>query len=802
MKKLQFNIGMLLTLLLPVLGMRTSIAQEKRPNVIFILTDDQGWNDAHFAGHPYVKTPNLDKFASESTWVKQNYVASPVCSPSRSAFLTGRFPAVDQIHGHFDTPKRNANRSMPNWLDPKVPTVASILQNAGYATAHFGKWHLGHGPDAPSPEVYGFDIVKTHVSNGPQISDKQEDFDFRSTEIIVDETIKFIREHKDKPFYVNVWTLLPHAPLHVTPEQLAKYNDLSPDAQNPAFGPWMQKYLAEAKDLKSQMQLYCAALNELDTQLGRLFNALKEMNQADNTIVVFSSDNGAEDYRIFNAVDSGVGNNGPLRARKRSIYEGGIRTFGLVRWPGRVPAGKTDETSVTAAVDFLPTICKFTGVTLPENLALDGEDVSDIWSGKARPRTKPLFWEWMFDVTGGPKTGYMPPQLGVRDGDWKLYVYHDGSGAQLYNIPLDISEERDVAAANPEVVKSLTIKALAWAKSLPSNSTRNNATATKQPQPENPPKPETRWIGPSEGEWSAPANWGKGLPGPERLANIIANKDTQIQLKSPAVAQGIEKNGEGVVELGGESITLGAGIDDTLDTILVNSGDLAINNKIINTQNKRLTLNKNGKSLTLNGSIETGSATTQIGNLGKGVLTINGDRSGGNALVIRDGTVIATGILSPTRGGVTQVLDNGILVSSRKQGPSVQAGSSGLALITKGVFQLAAANQISSFLNFAGGKLDMGGFSNDNPVVAKITLNADSVIDFSNPKSETLAVADVSKNTDWKAGATLKIVGFTQGDSLRFGKNAKGLNEAQLGAIKFDGKSATINADGYVIPLP
>ena len=459
----------------------TLLAAERKPNVIFILTDDQGWNDAHFAGHPYVKTPNLDKLASQSTWFRQFYVAATVCSPSRCAFMTSHVPARHLVHGHFATHDQNAARSMPDWLDPQVATLPGLLKSAGYATAHFGKWHLGNGTGAPPPGEYGFDVTKTENTTGPLLGDEAKEPYFRakSTALIVDETIKFIKEHKDGPFYVNVWTLLPHAPLKPTPEQLKVYEDLAPKPNDPGFGPWMQKYLANAKDLKSQMQVFCASLTDLDTQLGRLFTALDEMGLADNTIVFYSSDNGAEDYRINNAANAGVGNTGPLRARKRSMYEGGIRTFGLLRWPGHVAAGKRDETSVVAGVDFLPTICKLTGVSVPENVRPDGEDVSDIWLGQQRARTKPLFWEWLFRVWG---EDYTPPMLTVRDGDWKLFVNHNGTGAQLFNIPQDIGEEHDVAAANPEIVKSLTAKALAWVKSLPPSPARDDAAATGKPQ--------------------------------------------------------------------------------------------------------------------------------------------------------------------------------------------------------------------------------------------------------------------------------------------------------------------------------
>jgi N-acetylgalactosamine-6-sulfatase len=503
----------------------SAAAADRKPNVLFILTDDQGWNDAHFAGHPYVKTPNLDRFASQSTWFRQFYVASTVCSPSRTAFMTSHFPARHLIHGHLATDAINAARFMPNWLDPKVTTLPGLLQGAGYATAHFGKWHLGDNRQAPPPSEYGIDVARVVSGNGPalgtdgsKLANARADvpeltdpyFRAKSTSIIVDETIKFMKEHRDQPFYVNVWTLLPHAPLNPTPEQLKVYEDLTPNANDPAFGPWMQKYLGNARDLKKQMQILCASLTDLDTQLGRLFAALDEMKLADNTIIFYSSDNGAEDYRIGNASNAGVGNTGPLRARKRSMYEGGVRTFGLVRWPGHVAPGRVDETSVVAGVDLLPTICKLTGVSVPASVQPDGEDVSDIWLGQGRPRTKPLFWEWLFNVAGNGVDGYLPPALTIRDGDWKLFVNHDGTHGQLFEIPKDISEEHDVAAAHPELVQSLTAKVLAWDKSLPPSKARDQVIATGRPQ---------------DTPGNRPGNNDSKRPPPDRLA-MFKQKDT------------------------------------------------------------------------------------------------------------------------------------------------------------------------------------------------------------------------------------------------------------------------------------
>ncbi|MCX7888048.1 MAG: sulfatase-like hydrolase/transferase, partial [Verrucomicrobiae bacterium] len=380
-------------------GLWFALAQAQRPpNVVFVLTDDQGWGDAHFAGHPYAKTPNLDRLAREGTWFKQFYVSGTVCSPTRAAFMTSQFPARHQIHGHFATHEQNAARFMPDWLDPKTPTIASLLKQAGYVTGHFGKWHLGGGNNAPTPEAYGFDVVRALVCRNPAWSEPSSTFWPKSTRLIVDEAIRFIKANKDRPFYANVWTLLPHAPLNPTPEQLAPYDKLAASPDD--FTGWMRDYAAKAKDLTSQMKIFCASLTDLDTQIGRLLDALDELKLADNTIVFYSSDNGPEDYRISNAAYAGVGSTGPLRGRKRSMYEGGIRTFGLLRWPGKVAAGRVDDTSVIGCVDWLPTVCKLAGVNVPASLQLDGEDVSDIWLGKPRQRQKPLFWEWLFRVWG------------------------------------------------------------------------------------------------------------------------------------------------------------------------------------------------------------------------------------------------------------------------------------------------------------------------------------------------------------------------------------------------------------------
>lgn len=445
-------------------------AAPDRPNVIFLLTDDQGWGDAAAWGHPYYKTPNLDRLTREGLRVSQFYVANPVCSPSRTAFMTGRYPARFSIHGHFATHELNEARVMPDWLDAQTPTITRQLQAAGYVTGHFGKWHLGSGAGAPEPGAYGIDKHVTTVSNGPQLRDRDappEPYWWgKSTGIIMDHALAFLRENKDKPFYLNIWTLVPHAKLDPTPEQLAVYADLEPRADHPAFGKWTQGYYKEARDLRAQMQVFAASITDLDTQVGRLLDALKDLGLDENTILFFSSDNGPEDYHISNAANAGVGSPGPHRGRKRSIYEGGVRQPLVVRWPGKIAAGVFDETSVIGSVDFLPTVCAITGVAPPEGVALDGEDVSDILlGGKPRPRKGPLFWEWRSTVAGNPD--FAPPPIAVRQGNWKLLTDRERTRVELYDIPSDPEETSNVAAAHPEIAERLARLALDWKATLP-----------------------------------------------------------------------------------------------------------------------------------------------------------------------------------------------------------------------------------------------------------------------------------------------------------------------------------------------
>jgi arylsulfatase A-like enzyme len=290
----------------------------------------------------------------------------------------------------------------------------------------------------------------------------------RSTTLFVDEALKFIRENKDKPFYVNLWTLLPHAPLNPTDEQMKPYERFS----------W------KGVPFKSAETVYYASVGDLDTQVGRLLDELEKLGLADNTLVLFSSDNGPEDIHIGNAGHSGVGSAGPFRGRKRSLYEGGIRVPFIARWPGRVPAGKVDEKSVVAGVDFLPTLCRLAGVEVPAGHALDGEDMSYALLGQSRPRRTDLCWEWRFRIFGEPF--HRSPILAIREGDWKLLMNPDRSRVELYGILRDPTQLDNVADQHKDIVERLAAKVLAWQKTLPEGPVETVAGKSDYPWPGKP----------------------------------------------------------------------------------------------------------------------------------------------------------------------------------------------------------------------------------------------------------------------------------------------------------------------------
>lgn len=465
MKRL-LPIALPLLLLVPLTPLPAAPAGPK-PNIVFIFADDWGWGDLSCHGHPYLKTPNIDRLAREGLDFQQFNVLNPVCSPSRTAVMTGQYPARFCIHQHFASPPSNAQRNMPDWLDAKATMLPRLLKQAGYRTAHFGKWHLTnrqtHG--SPAPAVYGLD--EASVFNGGA---EWPSADLHAAGM---DAAAFIKASAGRPFFINVWLHESHTPHVPTKASMEKW-----------------------KHLDEQKQVYAAVITDGDNAVGTILEALQEAGVEENTLVIFSSDNGPEwtgkKRGTANDKDAGVqgydtyysvGETGGLRGRKRSLFEGGVRVPFILRWPGHTPAGAKNEKTVVTALDLLPTFCAAAGVKLPEGYRGDGENLLDAFNGKQVSRTRPIFWEWR----GNQTEPDWWPRLAVREGDWKLAMTYDASRVELHQLIDDRGESKDLAKDHPEIVARLTRLAQDWKATLPAEpnpdciSTVDRASAAKAP---------------------------------------------------------------------------------------------------------------------------------------------------------------------------------------------------------------------------------------------------------------------------------------------------------------------------------
>ena len=435
-----------------------AFAQDDRPNILFIFADDWGWGDLSCHGHPYVKTPNIDRLAREGTDFHRFTVASGVCSPSRTAVMTGHFPARYNIDGHFAWVPSNAKRNMPDWLDPKAPLLPRMLKGAGYATAHYGKWHLANNmiPDSPRPGIYGYDEYGAFNCAGEQMPVHE---DSKHTVAFIEQAVA-----KNKPFFVNLWLHEPHTPFHTVP-----------------------KYEWRFRDMKSETdRIYASVLSHADDRVGEVLDAVDRLNVTDNTLVIFSSDNGparaAGNSELKLSYDTATGAGwgiaaskgitGGRRGYKASLFEGGVGVPFIARWPGRIPAGKVDDRSLISAVDLLPTFCEIAGVNLPNDYTPDGISQVATLQGKPSPtRDKPLFWKYGARWPA-PKT--RPDHwvsFAVVHKTWKLVSNQDGSHVELYDIASSPYETNDQRASQPKIVAELSKQLEDWKATLPAKPT-------------------------------------------------------------------------------------------------------------------------------------------------------------------------------------------------------------------------------------------------------------------------------------------------------------------------------------------
>ncbi|MEN8774950.1 MAG: family 43 glycosylhydrolase [Akkermansiaceae bacterium] len=437
-----------------------------RPNVIVVFIDDMGYSDFSCFGGT-VKTQHIDRLASEGIKFTNFYVNSPICSPSRVALTTGQYPHRWKITSYLNNRRDNKKRGMAQWLDPKAPTLARQLQKAGYATGHFGKWHMGGQRDveeAPQISKYGFDQSLTNFEGiGPKLlpltlkpahnggepikgriwADAEKlgnGFKWMQRSEIttgfIDEALNFIDSSgsENKPFFINLW----------------------PDDVHGPWWPPLDKWGG------SKRTLYNGVLDSMDEQLARLFDRIRnDPKLRENTIITICSDNGHE---------PGAGTSRPFRGAKTWMYEGGIRSPLVVWAPGLIPPdkrGSTNSSSVFSAIDLNRSLYTLTETQPSEKL--DGEDLSQTLIGKSSASRKaPIFWRRPPDRPGfGHGFDEDNPDLAVRDGDWKYLVNIDGSDQQLYNLPEDPGESNNVAKQNPDLAKKLQTALLEWNSKMP-----------------------------------------------------------------------------------------------------------------------------------------------------------------------------------------------------------------------------------------------------------------------------------------------------------------------------------------------
>jgi len=432
----------------------THTATDNRPNIIYILTDDMGYSDVGCFGGNFVPTPNIDRLAASGRKFTNFYSAAAICSPSRAGFITGNYPGRWNFSTYLDNRKHNRNAQQADYLDPDAPTIVKFFKSAGYATGHFGKWHLGGGRDvknAPGFEKYGYDEhVSTYESPDPDPmitatnwiwSEKDSIKRWDRTKYFVDKTLAFLQKHKGQPCFVNLWPDDVHTPW--VPRTETEYTGKFP--MNP-----------------EEEAAFKLVLKEYDVQIGRLLDGLKNMGLDKNTIVIFTSDNGPlPSFRGSRAAG--------LRGSKLSLYEGGTRMPFIVSWPGHIKPGTIDETSVLSSLDLLPSLTKIAGVKLPATYKGDGKDRSEVLLGKPSARNMDMYWEYGRNniAFNYPRGRDKSPNLAIRSGDWKFLMNNDGSDGQLYDIKNDKNETKDIVADFPKVAIELKDKLTKWWASLP-----------------------------------------------------------------------------------------------------------------------------------------------------------------------------------------------------------------------------------------------------------------------------------------------------------------------------------------------
>jgi arylsulfatase A-like enzyme len=428
-------------LLVPVLACVLSPVAEAqgerstRPNVVLIITDDMGWADLGSYGATDIRTPHLDRLASEGIRLTDFYANGVTCSPTRAGLMSGRY---QQRYG-IEAPLPNAVRAGDRGLLATGHSLPQLLKTHGYATGLIGKWHLGYVADK-SPNAHGFDYffgLKSgyhdyythHDGEGqPDLWENGEPIESEgyTTDLVTERAARFIDEHKNGPFFLDVAYTAPHWPYQ--------------PPGKPSVAPDNARHVMPHDAETSTRADYVAMVEHLDAQIGELLAAVERAGVADNTIVIFTNDNGGE----------WLSSSAPLFGRKWTVFEGGIRVPAIVRWPNRIPAGSvSDQVGIT--MDLTASILAVTGARVPAEARLEGVNLFPVWEGRAPQLERTLFWR----AGSGPGK-----QTAVRRGEWKLIV--DRTHTYVFDLGTDLSERNDLARWRQDIAQQLQPLLTAW----------------------------------------------------------------------------------------------------------------------------------------------------------------------------------------------------------------------------------------------------------------------------------------------------------------------------------------------------
>jgi arylsulfatase A-like enzyme len=445
-------------------------AAADRPNVVFFLADDLGQRDLGSYGSTFYETPNLDRVAREGARFTDAYAACPVCSPTRASIMTGQWPQRTGITDYIGAPtrpeqwKRNT-KSLPapytDRLALDAPTLAKAMKGAGYATFFAGKWHLG--PEGHWPENQGFDINMGGIDKGGPYGGKRYFSPYGNPRLtdgpdgehlparLATETAKFIEANKDRPFFAYYSFYDVHTPLMAREDLRKKYEEKR--ARLGLAEKWGRE---EPRDVRlvQEHAVYAAMVEAMDLAVGKVLAKLDELGLAKNTIVIFTSDNGG-----LSTSEGWPTSNLPLRGGKGWMYEGGIREPLLVRWPAVVKPGSVVSTPVSSP-DFFPTLLEAAGAKPQASQVLDGVSLMPVLKGGTLPE-RALFWHYPhYGNQGGA------PAAAIRRGDWKLIEWQEDGRTELFNVALDISEQTDLSAKEPQRVTQMRDELHAWQKQV------------------------------------------------------------------------------------------------------------------------------------------------------------------------------------------------------------------------------------------------------------------------------------------------------------------------------------------------